>query len=73
MIHRAFRACRHAGHVEILDRDHRVGFADRGRNLVQRIVPAPGDFPVEFPDTTLLFLPVIGELDLAGQCPLGLF
>jgi len=66
----AFGRARHIADLQILNHDHCVVFADRGRGFVKGVSPDIGDAGVNPVYAGFLFLPVGREFHLAGQSAL---
>ena len=66
----AFGRPGHVAHLQILNADERVVFADRRRGFVQEVFTGVGDAGVNLLNAGLRLLPVVAELDLAAHAAL---
>jgi hypothetical protein len=63
----------HIAHLQILNNDHSVVFADRRCSLVQEVFTGVTDTGVDFLNSPFGFVPVFAELDFATHTPLVFF
>ena len=67
MLPGALRRLRHVRHLQVLNAHERVVFADRGRGLMEVVMPDASDPGVQTLNTAFSLGPVVAELDLAAQ------